>query len=118
MTVIDDEPPHATHVRSDGDRVAEALRTQATFTRAQVASLMAAAMRWGYELRDDEDRGYQAGYRTRVAEENATYPPPLSFTFGRWYDQAVERQKADAAAGLPRPHDFPGRSQPALRAAA
>lgn len=40
--------------------------------------------------------GYDRGYEARVDEENATYPPPKALTFGRWYDQAAERQKADA----------------------
>jgi hypothetical protein len=83
---------------------AEALLTQETFTRDQVARLMAHAMRWGYE--------------NRVAEENAAWPPAKVFTLGRWYEQADERAKADAAARLPRPEDFPGRGHPPLRVAA
>ncbi len=92
--------------------VVAALASQETFTRAQVAWLMSEAMRWGYEARDEEDRGFWAGYNARVAEENAAYPPPKVFTLGRWFDQATERQKADAAARLPRPGDFKGQSAP------
>jgi hypothetical protein len=40
--------------------------------------------------------GYDRGYEARVDEENATYPPPRVLAFGRWYDQALERQKHDA----------------------
>lgn len=40
--------------------------------------------------------GYDRGYQARVDEENAAYPPPKVLTFGRWYDQAAERQKHDA----------------------
>ncbi len=37
--------------------------------------------------------GYDRGYESRVDEENATYPPPKVLSFGRWYDQALEREK-------------------------
>jgi hypothetical protein len=74
--------------------VAQALRTLQTFTREQVAWLMSTAMRWGYEL--------------RVDEENAAYPPTPVFQLGRWFDQAEQRQKADADAKLPRLGDHPG----------
>lgn len=40
--------------------------------------------------------GYERGYEARVAEENGAYPEPRVFAFGRWYDQALEREKADA----------------------
>lgn len=58
------------------------------FEPVQLAFFMAAAMRWGYELRTDEEApdplswraGYDAGYRARVAEENAAYPPPPVFS--------------------------------------
>lgn len=66
------------------------------WTPDEIAELIATAVRWGYEARDEEDRGYWAGYRARIAEENASYPPPKVFTCGRWFDQAAERQRADA----------------------
>lgn len=44
--------------------------------------------------------GYERGYEARVDEENATYPPPKVLAFGRWYDQATERQKADSETRL------------------
>ncbi|MFF0378646.1 hypothetical protein [Actinoplanes missouriensis] len=72
----------------------EALNTQDTFDRAQVAWLMSQAMRWGYE--------------NRIAEENAAYPPEPVFILGRWFDQATERARADATARWPRPGDFRG----------
>lgn len=104
MKVTQNNRPQEPSVQDDGDRVAEALRTQHTFTRDQVAWLMATAMRWGYE--------------NRVAEENAAWPAPKIFTLGRWFDQATERAKADAAARLPRPGDFRGRDASSRRAAA
>ncbi|GAA0493932.1 hypothetical protein Ade02nite_20930 [Paractinoplanes deccanensis] len=73
---------------------ADALRHQQTFNRAEVAWLMALAGQWGYEA--------------RVDEENATWPPPKVFTLGRWFDQPIERRKADATARLPRPGDHKG----------
>lgn len=106
MTVTDPDPPHK--ATGPNDPVADALRTQETFDRAQVAWLIAAAFESGYDLRDSEDCGYWAGYWARVAEENATYPSGKIFTLGRWYDQATERARADAAARLARPNDFRG----------
>lgn len=79
---------------ADLDPVVTALHTRETFDRAQVAWIMAEAYRWGYEA--------------RVDEENAAWPPPQVFTLGKWYEQASERQRADAAARLPRPGDFRG----------
>lgn len=40
--------------------------------------------------------GIDRGYEIRVDEENAAGPPPRVLAFGRWYDQAQEREKADA----------------------
>jgi hypothetical protein len=54
----------------------------ALFTTSEVAYLMSRAGRWGYE--------------NRVDEENGAYPEPKVVAFGRWYDQALEREKADA----------------------
>jgi hypothetical protein len=93
-----------TVAENDGKRVAEALRTQETFTRDQATWLFQLGLRWGYEA--------------RVDEENSDYPPPMVFTLGRWYDQAEERAKANAAARLHRPGDFCGRGAPPMRAAA
>lgn len=65
------------------------------FTRAEVAELISLALGTA-----DENvayrAGYEAGYWAGVEQENATYPPPKVLTFGRWYDQALEREKADA----------------------
>lgn len=95
MTVEDPTPP-AEDIRADAQQpdVAEALRIRESFTREQVAWLMATAMRWGYEL--------------RVDEENAAYPPLPVFQLGRWYDQAEQRLKVDAEARLPRLNDHSG----------
>lgn len=40
--------------------------------------------------------GWDEGYEIRGREVNAEYPPPKVFAFGRWYDQALEREKVDA----------------------
>lgn len=40
--------------------------------------------------------GYDRGYQVRVAEENGDHSDPHVFAFGRWYNQALEREKADA----------------------
>lgn len=65
------------------ERIVAKLRDpEATFTTSEVAYLMSRAGRWGYEH--------------RVDEENAAWPPPRVYVFGRWYDQATEREKADA----------------------
>lgn len=117
LKVTEPGPPPQHRATTEADRIAHALRTQQTFTRAQVASLIAAGMRWGSESRDEEDRGFWAGYWARVAEENEAGPAPKVFTLGRWYEQSVERERADAAARLSRPNDFPGRNRN-IRAAA
>lgn len=49
--------------------------------------------------------GYERGYEIRGDEINATWPPEKVLVFGRWYDQATERQKWDRTAGQPRPTD-------------
>lgn len=82
----------------DLDPVVTALRTQETFDRAQVAWLMAQAMRWGYEA--------------RVDEENAAWPETeLVFNAGetvKAIDRKQLRNAIDAAATLPRPGDYHG----------
>lgn len=104
----------AESVVGDLGSVVAALRDQESFDRAQLAWLMAEAFRWGRESAENEPApgtyraGFEAGYNARVAEENGCYPPPKVLVLGRWYDQAVERAKADAAAWLPRPGDFKG----------
>lgn len=86
---------------SSVDRLLWALEDpDATFTAEQMAYLMSTAMRWGYEA--------------RVDEENAAYPPPPVFAFGRWFEQAKARAEADARkpgpdafqGGLPPPVDL------------
>jgi hypothetical protein len=54
-----------------------------------VIEFMAMALRWGYE--------------SRVDEENEAWPPAPVLTFGRWYDQALERERADAELPPARP---------------
>jgi hypothetical protein len=87
--------------------VAEALRTQDSFTRDQVAWLMAEAMRWGYEL--------------RVDEENVAWPADAYFIAGELFrdlDRKAYREALDARARLPRPGDFKGMGAAPLRAVA
>lgn len=92
--------------------VADALRELRTFTREQVAWLMSTAMRWGYELRDEEDRGYRAGYWARVAEENSVWPDDTVLFRHRdvvvGINQRAYRAEYDRAARLPRVDDYPG----------
>jgi hypothetical protein len=40
--------------------------------------------------------GYDRGYEVRGREVNAEYPPDRVLVFGKWYRQALEREKADA----------------------
>lgn len=75
-------PAPASHGTEAERLIAKMLDPDALFTTSEVAYLMSRSGRWGYE--------------SRVDEENAAYPPPKVFTFGRWYDQARERERADA----------------------
>lgn len=95
----------------DLERVIEALRTQGSFGRAQLAWLMHNAYRWGYEQRDTEDRGYWAGYWARVAEENSTSPDDKVFFAGdtiRGVNQRAYRAACDRHARVPRLGDHSG----------
>lgn len=81
-----------------GNAVAEALGTQETFDRVQVAWLMSQAMRWGYE--------------SRVDEENSVWPDTtLVFNAGetiRAIDRRRLREALDAEARLPRAGGYRG----------
>lgn len=55
-------------------RMAEALATAQTFTRAQMADVIARALASGEPDEVTWRAGYEAGYWARVAEENAAYP--------------------------------------------
>jgi hypothetical protein len=86
------------------------------FTPAEVAYLMSSAGRWGHDARAAESApdplsaaaGWDAGYRTRVAEENEAYPPVPIFVVGRWFDRADYRRSCDAVARVPRDGDYLG----------
>lgn len=87
------------------------------FTRAQVAFLMATAARWAREDRDREpgpetyEAGRRDGYRQRVAEENAAYPPPPIAGWDgvlKMIDQVDYRRRCDAEARRRRPGDYRG----------
>jgi hypothetical protein len=101
-----DVPPSNDSATPDLERVAAALRGQDTFNRAQLAWLMAAAQRWGYDV------GYEDGRRDEIALANiaASYAYDGSSFDARVTErgnrQRALRQEADAAAGLPRPGDY------------
>ena len=91
--------------------LARALRRQESFTREQLAWCIAQAFRSGYECRDEEDRGFHAGYLARVAEENATYPPePLlnAQNVVTGISQRERRRQFDRIARVPRIGDHLG----------
>lgn len=96
-------------------RIAAALTDPAAvFTAAQVADLMATAARWGRESVEGEpspdsyQAGYTAGYRARMADENAAYPPPPIHFGGVWIDQADHRRRAHEDALRRRRGDYRG----------
>jgi hypothetical protein len=111
---VEHPPASAEEVPADPQRsdVAEALCTLETFTRKQVAWLMAQAQRWGYEARDAEDRGFWAGYWARVAEENSAWPDDTVLFRHRdvvlGINQRAYRAECDQAARIPRIGDHPG----------
>lgn len=113
MTQHTQNPP----VRTPTDRLIDALSDpNRLFTPAEVAYLMSTAGRWGHDARADESEpdplsaaaGWDAGYRARVAEENAAYPPVPVFVAGQWADRADYRAACDAAASVPRTEDYLG----------
>jgi hypothetical protein len=53
------------------------------YTRDEVMWYLALGLRWGWEA--------------CVDQQNADWPPEPVLTFGKWYFQALEREKADAA---------------------
>src|SRR5690348_8926433 len=97
------------HVESTPlNRAADALRSQETFDRDQVAWLMSQAQRWGYDI------GYEDGQRDEreLASIAAAYASTSSFSAeatARDIKKRNRRKEADAAARLPRPGDFRGR---------
>lgn len=93
---------------ADLEPVVAALQSQETFDRAQLAWLMAQAMRWGYDL------GYEDGQRDEIelASVAAAYAHTGDFSAEatlRDIKKRNRRQESDAAARLPRPGDFKGR---------
>lgn len=110
LTVAEPDRPHpATGLN---DPVAEALRTQETFGRAQVAWLMSLSMGWGYDL------GYEDGQRDELALASVAAAYSSTKTFSaevteRGIKQRNQRREADAAARLPRPGDYRGGPVPA-----
>jgi len=84
-----------------GTRLRVMLALGRSFTRAQVADLIDMAL----EIREDEREfllhaGQTVGYWARVSEENVAKPTAARHG-GQWFDQAVERERADAE--LPEP---------------
>ncbi|MET0425015.1 MAG: hypothetical protein ABW046_14115 [Actinoplanes sp.] len=96
------------------------------FDQAQVRFLMAAAEAYGYEKRRREEQepaalsywgGHADGYRQRVAEENAAYPPPpyggLTASM-REETRRIYRKRSGADVIGPRPGDFVGQGDDAV----
>jgi hypothetical protein len=85
-----------------GRAMAALLDPDSTYTGEQLAWFMGEAARWVRESAFDE------GYRARVAEENAAYPPERMdvYSGGGWIDRVDYRRRCDAEARQPRPGDF------------
>lgn len=90
---------HDTHGASAATaRMVAALRDPGyQFTQEQMLRLIWLAIGTWDDLawRD----GYEAGYRARVAEENAAWPPPPVFAFGEWQsmtERQAYRERLDA----------------------
>lgn len=97
------------HSGDDLSAMRHALAEAETFTRAQVADLLSRAFAFDLNELMWQD-GYAAGYRARVAEENAAYPPEphkLVTTAGQ---DAIRVHRARAGVDIvePREGDFPG----------
>src|SRR4051812_43743198 len=99
------------------DRMVAALTDPDTvFSRDQLAHILDTVLRWTREDRDGEPdplsyrAGVLAGYRQRLAEENAAYPPPpfgVSTTAG--YDAVqVHRKRMGVDRRYRRRDDHPG----------
>jgi hypothetical protein len=127
MTITADtiqaEPETAT------DRLVAKLRAASmgepvTFTAAQAVYLMGAAAQWARDVVDGEPSklsyraGYEAGYRARVAEENAAYPPPPYdlAPSARSNTIAVHRSRSGVDVVEPREGDFQGLGMEAVEA--
>jgi hypothetical protein len=98
---------HDTHTateRTPYDRMRDALADpDRLFTHAEMVwtttALIAAALGWERERVAETEgpdplsyaAGVLDGYRQRVQEENAAYPPPPIFSVGAWYDRAKVR---------------------------
>jgi hypothetical protein len=101
-------------------RAAEALGDpDRLFDLAQVRFFMAAAEAYGYERRRREERtpsrlsylaGFETGYRQRVTEENAAYPPePMRLVTTHAQDAVrVHRERVGVDVVAPREGDWPG----------
>jgi hypothetical protein len=111
------EPAPQDTPSSPVQRMIDALRDPtSTFTADQVAWLMATAARWAREAVEEEPSplsyaaGFDAGYRARVDEENAAYPPAPIWTAQdrQFIDQVDYRRTCDYQAGLDRVTDYAG----------
>lgn len=114
MTVTEPDPPH--EATGPNHPVAEALRTQDTFDRAQVAWLMSQAIRWGYDLGYEDGQRDEQALATVAAEYANTHPFSARETVAS-LNRRRYREQCDAAARLPRPGDFRGRGTPHRAAA-
>jgi hypothetical protein len=114
MTITADSPTAT-------DRLVAKLQAAArgehvTFSPAQAAYLMGASAQWARDVADGEPSplsyraGFEAGYRARVAEENAAYPPPPYSLVSTAREDArrVHRIRTGADVAEPREGDFQG----------
>ncbi len=96
--------------------IAKLADPDAVFTSGQVAYLMGTSGRWAREAIEGEpsplsfEAGRLAGYRERVAEENAAYPPaPHHVTTSAGEDAIrVHRSRMGVNVSGPREGDYTG----------
>lgn len=89
------------------NRVGEALRTQQTFTSEQLAWLMGAAQRWGYEAGYEDGRADEISLSAVTAHYAQLGPFSAELTW-RETSKRARRQESDSSARLPRIGDHPG----------
>lgn len=124
VTADTNTEPSTTEPTSAADRMAAALRRpDSLYTQLQVAWII----QLDREARNDDPdepgfrdlvyrSGFDAGYQARVAEENEAYRTAIELDAARpdrgdlvrLAETVDARRRADRAARLPRPSDFPG----------
>lgn len=107
-------PQHETPHDATAALIAKLKNPRALFNREQVAFLMSTAGRWGREQAEWDSpayrAGFEAGYRARVAEENASYPPARHSVVTSAGGDAIRAYRARMRVDerYTRPNDFPG----------